>query len=114
VFLRVSPIKGGNQFNIKGKFSPRYIDPYEIVEKINPIAYWLNLLVELRHVHNVLHISQLRKYVPDPNHIKEGAENLAYEEHPVQILDRRVRQLCKKSIPIVKILWANHISLKAT
>jgi len=79
---------------------------------VNPVAYRLRLPTKLEQVHNVFHISQLRKYIPDPNHIIdpepiEIAENLAYEEHSVQILDRRVKKLRKKRIPLVKVLWAN-------
>ena len=86
---------------------------------MNPIAYRLRLPTKLEQVHNVFHISQLRKYIPDPNHIIdpepiEIAENLAYEEHSVQILDRRVKKLRKKSIPLVKVLWANLDSSEAT
>jgi len=81
-----------------GKLSPRYIEPYEIIEKLNPVAYRLDLPTKLEHVYNVFYISQLQKYVPDPNHIiiiepVEIAENLMYEEHSVQILDYRVKQL---------------------
>jgi len=95
VFLKVSPVKGLRRFNIRGNLSPRYIGPYEIIEKLNPVAYKLNLPSELEHVHDVFHISQLRKYIPDPHHAiltepKEVAENLLYEERPVQILDYRV------------------------
>ena len=49
--------------------SPRYIGPYEIIEKLNLVAYWLDLPVDLEHVHNVFHMSQLRKYVPDLDHV---------------------------------------------
>ena len=99
--------------------SPRYIGPYEIVERLNPVAYRLELPAELEHVHNVFHISQLRKYIPDPNHtiVSEPvdiAEDLVYEEHPVQILDRRIKQLRNKQIPLVKVLWTNHTSQEAT
>jgi len=48
--------------------SPRYIGPYEIIEGLNPVSYRLDLSVGLEHVHIVFHISQLRKYTPDPNH----------------------------------------------
>ena len=69
VFLKVSPVKGVRRFNLRGKLSPRYISPYEIIDRLNPVAYWLDLPTELEHVHNVFHISQLRKHVPDLNHI---------------------------------------------
>ena len=68
---------------------PRYIGPYEIIEKLNPVAYCLDLPVELEHVHNVFHISQLRKYIPNPNQTiaSEPIEitvDLVYEEQPMQ------------------------------
>jgi len=115
----VSPIKRVRRFNVRGKLSPRYIGPYDIIERINLVAYRLNLPTELKQVHYVFHVFQLRKYVPDPNHIIdpepiEIAENLAYEERPIQILDRRIKQLGNKSIPLVKVLWANQDSSEAT
>ena len=62
VFLKVLATKGIKRFRVRGKLSPRYIRPYEIIEKLNPAAYRLDLPVELEHVRNVFHISQLRKY----------------------------------------------------
>ena len=86
--------------------SPRYIGPYVIIERLNPVTYRLELPVELEHVHNVFHISQLRKYIPDPDHIIVSkpidiAEDLVYEERPVEILDHRIKQLRNKQIPSV-------------
>ena len=119
VFLKVSPTRGIRRFGVCGKLSPRYIAPYEIIEKLSPVAYRLDLPINFEHVNNVFHISQLRKYVPDPDHAiileaLELAENQAYEERPVQILDRRVKYLHNKQIPLVKVLWANHTSSEAT
>jgi len=76
------------RFNLRGKLSPRYIGSYKIIEKLSPVAYRLELPTELEHVHNVVHISQLRIYVPDPYHIiiterVELAEHLMYEERPI-------------------------------
>jgi len=68
VFLKVSPTKGIKRLKVRGKLSPRYIGPYEIIEKLNPVAYRLDLPVELEDVHNLLHIAQLRKYIPHPDH----------------------------------------------
>ena len=72
------------RINIRDKLSPRYIGPYEIIKNLNPVAYKLDLSTELEHVHNGIHISQLRKYVPHPNYVIkvepiEVAENLVYE-----------------------------------
>jgi len=118
VFLKASPTRGV-RFRVRGKLSPRYIGPYEIIEMLNTITYRLDLLVELEHMHNVFYISQLRKYIPDPDHTIvsepiETTEDLVYEERPIQILDRRIKQLCNKQIPLIKVLWTNHTSQEAT
>ena len=98
VFLKGSPTKGIKRFGVRFKLSPRYIGPYEIIEKLNLVAYCLDLMVKLEHVHNVFHIFQLRKCTPSLNHaiVSEPIEitvELVYEEQPIQILDRRIKQL---------------------
>ena len=119
VFLRVSPWKGILRFGKRGKLSPRYIGPYEIVDKVGEVAYRLRLPLELADIHDVSHVSMLRKYIVGPSHIlKEQPiqlkENLTYEEHPVEILDRRDQVLHNKVIPRVKVLWRNHGAEEAT
>ncbi|KAL5564996.1 hypothetical protein UlMin_028160 [Ulmus minor] len=103
----------------KGKLSPRYIGPFEILERIGKVAYKLALPSELAAVHNVFHVSMLRKYVSDPSHVLasepiEVREDLTYQEQPVQILDRKDKALRNKVIPLVKILWRNHKVEEAT
>ena len=76
------------RFGKRGKLSPRYIGPFEIVERIGLVAYRLDFSEELSRVHNVFHISMLRKYISDPSHVLETPEiemrdDLSYEEHPV-------------------------------
>ena len=88
VFLKLSPWKGVVRFGKRGKLSPRYIGPFEIVERVGPVAYRLDLPEELSRVHNVFHISMLRKYILDPSHVLEAPEielrdDLSYEEQPV-------------------------------
>ena len=119
VFLKVSPSKGITRFGVKGKLKPRFIGPYEILEGIGPVAYRLALPPSLGNVHNVFHVSQLRKYVFDPKHViyyEEVALNsdLSYEERPQMILDRKVQNLRNKSIASVKVLWRNHEYEEAT
>ena len=63
------PIKGVQRFGITGKLSPCYIGPFEILRRIGTLAYELALPPQLSHVHNVFHISMLRKYVPDPQYV---------------------------------------------
>jgi len=71
VFLRVFLTKGVARFSIAGKLSARYIGPYPIIQRVKEVAYWLELPPELPRVHNVFHVSQLWKYIPDPSHIME-------------------------------------------
>ena len=119
VFLRVLPWKGILRFGKRGKLSPRYIGPYEIVDKVGEVAYRLRLPLELANIHDVFHVSMLRKYIADPSHIlKEQPiqlkENLTYEEHSVEILDRRDQVLRNKVISLVKVLWSSHTVEEAT
>ena len=113
VFLKVSPMKGVMRFGKKGKLAPRYIGPFEIKLRVGEVAYRLVLPPELSRIHPVFHVSMLRKYIPDPSHVLqpqavEISEDLTYEEYPVAIVDRQVRQLRTKEIPMVKVLWSNH------
>ena len=119
VFLRVSPWKGIIRFGRRGKLSPRYIGPYEVTARVGAVAYQLELPAELSRIHNVFHVSMLRKYLADPSHVLveqpvELEENLSYPERPVQILDRKEQVLRKKTIPLVKVLWRNHAIEEAT
>ena len=68
VLLRVSPTKGVVRFGTKGKLSPRFIGPFMIKERVGKLAYRLELLVSMRGVHDVFHVSMLRKYLRDPEH----------------------------------------------
>ena len=93
--------------------SPRFIGPYEVIEKVGPMAYRLALPQELEKIHNVFHVSMLRRYMSDPSHVVSSETinlrpDLTYEEDPVEILAREVKELLKKRIPLVKVLWRNH------
>ena len=107
------------RFGKKGKLSPRFIGSYEVIEKVGPVAYRLALPQELEKIHNVFHVSMLRKYRSDPLHVVssvtiEFRPDLTYEEEPVEILAREVRELRNKTIPLVKVLWRNHKTEEAT
>ena len=119
VFLKISPWKGVIRFGKKGKLSPRFIGPYEVIERIGPVAYRLALPPSLEGVHNVFHVSMLRRYRSDPTHVLkeqpvELKENLSYEEAPIAILAREQKMLRNKVIPLVKVLWKNHSQEEAT
>ena len=91
----------------------------QIVERIGPVAYRLDLPEELSRVHNVFHISMLRMYILNPSHVLEAPEielrdDLSYEEQPVQILGREEKELRNKTISLVKVLWINNLVEEAT
>ena len=119
VYLKVSPWKKVMRFGKKGKLSPRFIGPYEVIEKVGPVAYRLALPPELEKIHNVFHVSMLRRYRSGPSHVVslemiELRPDLTYEEELVEILAREVKELWKKRIPLVKVLWRNHKIEEAT
>jgi len=83
VFLKVSPLKGSIIFGEKGKLRPRFIGPFEILQKLGPAAYRLPLPPSLQGINDVFHVSSLRKYIPDPDHViqyehLQVKENLTY------------------------------------
>ena len=69
VFLKISPWKGVLRFGRRGKLRPRYIGPYEIIAIVGPVAFKLKLPPELSRIHDIFHVSMLRKYIPDPSHV---------------------------------------------
>nr|GEW34107.1 putative reverse transcriptase domain-containing protein [Tanacetum cinerariifolium] len=119
VFLKVSPARGVRRFGIKGKLSPRFIRPFEILDRVGEVSYRLALPPQLSHVHNVLHVSFLRGYKYHPLHVisyplDQIRTDLSYVEEPEAILDRQDRVMRKKTIPFIKILWRNHPEQEAT
>ena len=94
VFLKLSSWKWVVRFGKRWKHNPRYIEPYELIERVGSLAYRLALPPELSKIHNVFHVSMLRKYIADPSHVLEEKlislqQDLSYEEELVQILDRK-------------------------
>ena len=119
VFLKVSPWKKVMRFGKKGKLSPRFIGPYEVIKKVGTLAYRLALPPELEKIHSVFHVSMLQRYRSDPSHVVttetiELRPDLTYEEEPVEILAKEVKELRNKKILLVKVLWRNHKTEQAT
>ena len=119
VFLKVSPWKKILCFGRKGKLSPRFIGPYEVLERVGPVAYRLALPPKLAKLHDVFHVSMLWRYHSDPSHILQVQdiqvqEDFTFDEEPKAILDREIRQLRNKQIPLVKVLWQHHGMEEAT
>ena len=107
------------RFGKKGKLSPRFIGPYEVIQKVGPVAYKLALPPDLEKIHNVFYVSMLRRYRSDPSHVVsletiELRPDLMYEEEPIEVLVHEVKELRNKKIPLVKVLWRNHKSEEAT
>ena len=99
--------------------APRYVGPFEVIQRIGEVAYQLALPPQLSLVHDVFHVSMLRRYHPDPGHViqwqeVEMVEDATYEERPIQILDRKEQVLRTKTIPLVKVLWQHHGVEEAT
>ncbi|GMJ07742.1 hypothetical protein HRI_004443400 [Hibiscus trionum] len=119
VFLKVSPWKKVMRFGRKGKLRSRFIGPYEVVERIGPVACRLRLPTELEKIHDVFHVSMLRKYRSDPSHVMPIEEielnpDLSYDEEPIEILATDKNVLCRRSIELVKVLWRHRGVEKAT
>ena len=119
VFLKVSPWRKILRFGKNSKLSPRFIGSYEILERIGPVAYRLALPPKLPKLHDVFHVSMLRKYRYDGSHIPpvqviQVQADLSYNEEPKAILAREVKQLRNKQVPLVKVLWQHHGREEAT
>ena len=112
--MKVSPIKRLTRFGKRGKLSPRFVGPFEVIEKINPVAYRLELPEEMSRVHNVFHVSQMKPWVEEegtdrvplvPAREADISEDLTYEAKPIRIVDKQMRKLRSKMIPQVRIQW---------
>jgi hypothetical protein len=113
-YLRVSPIRGLRRFNVRGKLSPRFIGPFKIVERRGEVAYQMELPAQLSGVHDVFHVSQLKK-CPSEVRIEpvllediEMGKDLTSNEYPVKILDTSERVTRRKIIRMCKVQWSHH------
>ena len=119
MFLKVSPMRGVVRFGQKGKLAKRFVGPFEIKSRIGDMAYRLVLPPELAGVHDVFHVSMLRKYIPDLTHALQYEPlqlqaDATYVERPAQIIDSEEVVLHTKTIQWVKVQWEHHTPEKAT
>ena len=106
VFLKVMPKTGVVRFGRRGKLSPRVIGPFEILERIATVAYRLALPPSMSGVHEVFHVSMLRKYIPDPAHVVDWGQievdtDGTFDEGPECIVDSRDQVLRPKTVRLV-------------
>ncbi|WVZ80775.1 LOW QUALITY PROTEIN: hypothetical protein U9M48_028228 [Paspalum notatum var. saurae] len=116
VYLRVSSMKGVHRFGVKGKLAPRYIGPFKIIEQF---AYRLELPPYLAAVHDVFHVSQLKKCLRVPGEAVDTSQiqivpDLTYEERPTKILDQKQRTTTRRTINFYNVQWSNHSEEEAT
>jgi hypothetical protein len=119
MYLKVSPMKGVKRFGEKGKLSPRYIRPFPILEKCGTVAYNLELPPSLAGVHDIFHVSQLKKCLKAPmdvvlTEVTPLEPDLTYPEYPIKILDQKSHVTRQKTIKFFKIQWSNHTVEEAT
>ena len=110
VFLKVMPKRGVVRFGKRGKLSPRFIGPFEILERVGTVTYRLALPPSMSGVHEVFHVSMLWRYTLDPAHVVDWGEievdtDVTFEEGPVYIMDSRDQVLRRKTMRLVRVLW---------
>jgi hypothetical protein len=113
VYLRVSPMKDVKRFGVKGKLAPRYIRPFSILAKCGTVANKFDLPPSLARVHDIFHVSQLKKCLEAPVDVvllelTRLEADLSYPEHPIKVLDQKDCVTRCKTIKFFKIQWSNH------
>jgi hypothetical protein len=122
VYLKVSPFKGTKRFEEKGKLAPRCVGPFRIVARCGAVAYQLELPQSLSSLHDVFHVSQLKKCFKETNPNDRGVNIddinlqpiLSCKEYPIRILDRAQRKTRNKATKFVKVQWSCHSVWEAT
>jgi hypothetical protein len=119
VYLKVSPMRGTHRFRVKGKLAPRYVGPFKIIVRKGEVAYQLELPPQLSEVHDVFHVSQLKKCLRVsqeqlPMEYLDLGGDLTYSERPIRILDSAERVTRSKVINMCKLQWSHHVEDEAT
>ncbi|WVZ85447.1 hypothetical protein U9M48_032375 [Paspalum notatum var. saurae] len=119
VYLKVSPIRGLRRFKVKEKLAPRYIVPFKIIDHKEEAVYKLELPDRLSGVHDVFHVSQLKKCLRVPKEQLQMddlnvQDDLTYTEYPVQILETAEKVTRKRVIKMCKVKWSHHSAEEAT
>jgi hypothetical protein len=112
-------MKGVTQFGVKGKLAPRYVGPFPVLERCGLVAYKVQLPESLLAVHNVFHVSQLKKCLRVPEQVVDVLDvnlkpDLTYSEYPIRVLDQKDRVTRRKIIKFYKVQWNQHSEEEAT
>ena len=99
--------------------APRYIGPFQVMDRVGKVSYRLALSPQMSQVHLVFHVSLLRKYVADLTHVLSIQEvdvraDLSYPTYPVAVVDRQTKVLRNKEVNLVKIQWHGQGSEECT
>jgi hypothetical protein len=119
VYLKVSPMKGVTRFGVKGKLAPRCICLFPILKRCGLVAYRLQLPETLSAVHNVFHVSQLKKFLRVPDRTIDVVDvtlesDLTYSEHLIRVLDQKDMITRIRTLKFYKIQWNQHTEDDAT
>ena len=107
------------RFGQDNKLSPRFIEPFQILDYMGEVAYRLAMPPQLANVHNVFHISMLRKYEPDSSHVLVWndlplKQDASYKVQPIRILKANEHVFCGRTISLVRVLWQHHSTEETT
>jgi hypothetical protein len=119
VYLQVSAMKGVRRFGIKEKLAPRYIGLYPIINKYGPTSYQVELLAKLSGVHNVFHVSQLKRCLKTPADVVIEdtiplEPDLTYNAYATKILDQQDQVTHNKTTRFYRVQWNDHSEDEAT
>jgi len=119
VYLKVSPMRSVERFNMKGKLAPRYVGPFRILRRCGEVAYQLELPVSMSGIHDVFHVSQLKKWlrVHEEQILLEELTvegDLTYEEYPIKILETSETVTRSRVIKMCKVQWHRYKEEEAT
>jgi hypothetical protein len=111
--FKVLPMRDLHHFKVRGKLTPRFIRPFKILERRGGVAYQLELPPQLSDVHDVFHVSQLKKHlrVPEeqiPMEDLEAMEDLSSQEYPIKILETSERVTRNQRVKMCKVQWSHH------
>ena len=112
-------MKGVQRFGVRGKLAPRYVGLFPVTERCGPVAYRVELPPHLSAVHNIFHVSQLKKCLRVPTKAIDIEDlqleiDLVYPEHPVRIIDHKTRVTRNQVSDFYKVQWSNHSDREAT